>query len=289
MPKQLVTQSKTIKMHETINLNNFRIPDKIDFFSPVSNAEFSYGEKDKLPELVKYDTLDKWITRLEKGKFYSIDDPYIGGIKNIDDGYTDIRQCMGWKLVRIESELINSKIACPVVAKRKDGTVTFLDGRTTACLLNEFNNKDLRVWCIDTLGDEEDLPKKVIAEDDNMQPVFDYGNIKPEHQALVRDIIKRIENDDHNIDLKNELSVLFKLEDENEFDLDTSIFIKYANKINLHVTKQGHVTVKDGDKKPVNYPIVSVCDDIRRLDELVETIMKDVMLKAREIQNNGTK
>ena len=289
MPKKLVTQSKTIKIHETINLNNFRIPDKIDFFNPLDNAEFSYGEKDKLPELVKYDTLDKWKTRLEKGKFYSINDPYIGGIKNIDDGYTDIRQCMGWKLVRIESELINSKIACPVVAKRKDGTVTFIDGRTTACLLNEFDNKDLRVWCIDTLDDEEDLPTKVIAEDDNMQPVFDYGNIKPEHQALVRDIIKRIENDDHNIDLKNELSVLFKLEDENEFDLDTSIFIKYANKINLHVTKQGHITVKDGDKKPINYPIVSVCDDIRRLDELVETIMKDVMLKAREIQNNGTK
>ena len=289
MPKKLVTQSKTIKMHETINLNNFKIPDKIDFFNPVSNAEFSYGEKNKLPELTKYDTLDKWITRLEKGKFYSIDDPYIGGIKNIDDGYTDIRQCMGWKLVRIESELINSKIACPVVAKRKDGTVTFLDGRTTACLLNEFNIKDLRVWCIDIINDEEDLSVKTKNSLEGMIPVFDYGNIKPEHQALVRDILKRIDNNNQPEDIKNDLSVLFKLQGENEFDLEKSIFIKYAKKVNLGPAKQGHITVKEGKDVPINYPIISICDDIRKLDNLVEEIMKDVMLQVREKQDDGSK
>ena len=140
-----------------------------------------------------------------------------------------------------------------------------------------------------TEEDEEDVVLKAPDRIEDMIPVFDYGNIKPEHQALVRDILQRIDNNKQPEDIKNDLSVLFKLQGENEFDLEKSTFIKYAKRVNLGPAKQGHITVKEGKDVPINYPIISVCDDIRKLDKLVEEIMKDVMLKAREIQNNGSK
>jgi len=282
------TNEQTIILNDTINVNKFKVPKSVTYFDIEGSINHSWPEKDKLPELVKYNTKELWLDRLKKGKLVSINDPIIGGIENIADGYTDIRQCLGWKLVRIESALINGKIFPPVVAKRKN-EVLFIDGRTTACLLHEFKTKNQMVWVINTEKDEEDVVVKAAAEIDDMIPVFDYGNIKPEHQALVRDILQRIDNNKQPEDIKNDLSVLFKLQGENEFDLKKSIFMKYAEKVNLGPAKQGHITVKDGDKKPINYPIMSVCDDIRKLDKLVEEVMKDVMLKAREIQNNGSK
>jgi len=282
------TKEQTIIFNDTININKFKVPKTLKYFDIEGSVNHSWPEKDKLPELTKYNTKELWLDRLKKGKLVSINDPIIGGIDNIADGYTDIRQCLGWKLVRIESALVNGIIFPPVVAKRKN-EVLFIDGRTTACLLHEFKTENQMVWVIDTKEDEEDVVLKAPDRIEDMIPVFDYGNIKPEHQALVRDILQRIDNNKQPEDIKNDLSVLFKLQGENEFDLEKSIFIKYAKRVNLVPTKQGHITVKDGDKKPINYPIMSICDDIRKLDELVEEIMKDVMLKAREIQNNGSK
>ena len=289
MPYKIPTTDKSIAMHETINIRNFRVPKKIEYFDIKGFTNNSYGEKDKLPELTKHDTQEKWRERIMQGKLISIDDPIIGGIKNISDGYTDIRQCLGWKLVRIENELIKGKICPPIVAKRRSGDVFFIDGRTTACLLHEFKVKNQMVWVIDTREDEEDLVLKAPDKIDDMIPVFDYGNIRPDHQALVRDILKRIDNNKEPEDIKNDLSVLFKLQGENEFDLEKSIFIKYAKKVNLGPAKQGHITVKEGSNIPINYPVISVCDDIRKLDKLIEDIMKDIMVQMRETQNNGSK
>lgn len=282
------TREQTIALNEAINVNKFKVPKNVKYFDIDGSANHSWSEKDKLPELTKYNTIKLWSDRLKKGKLVSINDPIIGGIHNIADGYTDIRQCLGWKLVRIESLLVSGKIFPPVVAKRRD-EVLFIDGRTTACLLHEFNTENQMVWVIDTTEDEEDLKLKTIDEIDDMIPVFDYGNITPEHQSLVRDILQRIDNNKQPEDIKNDLSVIFKLQGENEYDLEKSIFLKYAKKVNLNANKQGHITVKEGSDVPINYPIMSVSDDIRKLDKLVEEIMKDLMVQVRETQNNGSK
>lgn len=283
-------KEQTIALNEAINVNKFKINKNVKYLDIETSVDFSWPEKDKLPELIKYNTKEMWSERLKKGKLVSINDPIVGGIDNIADGYTDIRQCLGWKLVRIEALLVgqHGKLVPPVVAKRRN-EVIFIDGRTTACLLHEFNTENQMVWVIDTTQDEEDFIVKAPDRIEGMIPVFDYGNIKPEHQALVRDILKRIDNNKQPEDIKNDLSVLFKLQGENEFDLEKSIFMKYANRMNLGPAKQGHITVKEGKDVPINYPIISICEDIRKLDNLVEEIMKDVMLQVREKQDDGSK
>lgn len=176
---------QTIILNDTININKFRVPKNVTYFDIQGSVDYSWSEKDILPELVKYNTKELWLDRLRKGKLVSINDPIIGGIENIADGYTDIRQCLGWKLVRIENALINGKIFPPVVAKRKN-EVLFIDGRTTACLLHEFKTKNQMVWVIDVKEDEEDVVLKAPDRIEDMIPVFDYGNIKPEHQFFVK-------------------------------------------------------------------------------------------------------
>lgn len=273
--------------HSTINLTKFKIPKEIEFTDPIHYAKNSFDEKDKFPELHDYDTLEKWQDKLKTGKLVSIDSEEIGGIEKIVDSYYDIRQCLGWKLVRIETQLISKSICAPVVAKRKDGMVMFVDGRTTACFLNEFKRKDLMVWLIDLKKDAQDFIEQKLDESPEMQPVFDYGNIKPEHQALIRDVLKLAPKDSHQF--KDKLSVLFKLEKEDNYDLDSSPFMEYAKEAGLIPMQQGHITEKKDGNKPMNYPIVSVCDDIRKFEKFIEIIMQKVMVKVREAGLNEPK
>ena len=273
--------------HSTINLSKFKIPEKIDFLDPTGFVKNSFQEIGKFPELQRIDTLEKWEDKLKTGKLVSIDSDEIGGIENISDSYDDIRQCLGWKLVRIESQLISKTICPPIFAKRKDKSVMFIDGRTTACFLHEFRRKDLMVWLIDLTKDAQDIIEQKLDESPDIKPVFDYGNIKPEHQALIRDVLKLAPKDSH--DFKDKLSVLFKLEPEDEYDLDNSPFMEYAKEAELIPMKQGHITEKKDGNKPMNYPIVSICDDIRKFEKFIEIIMQKVMVKVREAGLNEPK
>ena len=278
----------TIGVNSVISLSKFKVPEKIEFISPlkVSSVSQSFGEINKFPELANYNTEEKWQDKLKTGKLISINDKEIGGLHNVADGYTDIRQCVGWKLVRIENQLISKSIHTPILAKTKTGEIFFVDGRTTACLLNEFK-RDIMVWLLDLTKDGQDFIEQKLDESPDMQPVFDYGNIKPEHQALIRDVLKIAPKDSH--DFKSKLSVLFKLENEDNYDLDDSIFIQYAKEAGLVTSKQGHITEKKGSNKPMNWPIISICDDVRKFDKLVEIIMQKVMLKVREAGLNEPK
>ena len=83
--------------------------------------------------------------------------------------------------------------------------------------------------------------------------------------------------------------MLFKLENEDNYDLDDSIFIQYAKEAGLVTSKQGHITEKKGSNKPMNWPIISICDDVRKFDKLVEIIMQKVMVKVREAGLNEPK
>jgi len=283
-------RNKKIAILDTVNITNFNIPSKIKYANVSDYAHESMGETNAFPELAKYSKdEEKWKERLKKGKLISINDPIIGGIENIMDGWTDIRECIGWKLVRIENNLLNKEICHPIVVKRKDEQCYFLDGRTRACVFHVFNVENQEVYLLDLTEDEEDFIENAKKSQNNMKTAFDYQNIKEEHQALVRDIIDRLDNGEQNSKLKTELSLLFKLEDEDEYNFDKSIFINYAKRVGLSTSKQGHITVKEGEGKPVNYPVVSVCDDIRKLNDLIEEVMKDVMIQVRETQNNGSK
>jgi len=273
--------------HSTINLSKFKIPEKITFEDPTGYVQNSFAEIGKFPELISYDTLEKWEDKLKTGKLISINSEEVGGIENITDSYYDIRQCLGWKLVRIEGQLISKKICPPIVAKRKDGSVMFIDGRTTACFLNEFKREDLMVWLIDLKKDAQDFIEQKLDESPDIKPVFDYGNIKPEHQALIRDVIQLAPKDSHSF--KDKLSVLFKLEQEDEYDLDGSPFMEYAKEAGLVPMKQGHITEKNDGNRPKNYPIISLCDDVRKFEKFIEIIMQKVMVKVREAGLNEPK
>lgn len=268
-------------MFETINVNNFNIPETIKYADVLQFANESFSEAHKFPELLQYDTLEKWTKRLQLGKLIDINDPSIGGIHNIEDGWTDIRECIGWKLVRIENNILNRLICPAIVVKRKNGKIYFLDGRTRSCLFHIFKVKNVKVYVLHLTDDEEDYIEKAKNEIKEMQPVFDYRTVNEDHKSLVRDIIKRIDTGTNLNTLKMDLSILFKLEKENEYDLSKSPFMEYAKKVQLFPTKQGHITVKTGDEKPTNYPVISMCDDVRKFDKIIEIIMQEMLIQLK--------
>lgn len=128
---------------------------------------------------------------------------------------------------------------------------------------------------------KKNYPKK--SDKPKIKHVFDFNNITEDHKALVREIIKLVKNKDEpdNKDLILNLTTLFKLEEEEIFNIENSSFIKFAKKINLPAALQGYVTHKENGKKPIMYPVISFCDDIRKFDKLIEVIMQELMLEIR--------
>jgi hypothetical protein len=279
--KLAIKRNKKLALLDTVNVKNFNIPNEIQYESVLNYAHESIGECAAFPELSKF-KIDKdeeiWKKRLKKGKLISINDPEIGGITNIMDSWTDIRECIGWKLVRIENNILNKTICPSIVVKKKNGKFYFLDGRTRACLFHVFKLKNQMIWLLDLKEDEEDYILKLKHTDDKVKYVFDYGNIKEEHQAIARDIVEKMNKGLHGENLKKELIYLFKLEKEEEYDIENNVFSNYAKKAQLNVNKQGYISTKSDDGKIKNYPVIAVCDDIRKFDKMIELIYKDFMI-----------
>jgi|694.fasta_scaffold131948_2 hypothetical protein len=108
---------------------------------------------------------------------------------------------------------------------------------------------------------------------------FDYGNIKDDHKALVKDIILRLEKNNQT-DLIQDLKVLFKIEESEKYNIEESVFYQYCKKVNVPINRQGTITeLKNG--KNIEYPIISVCDDVRKLNSICEKIIEIALLNKK--------
>jgi hypothetical protein len=106
-----------------------------------------------------------------------------------------------------------------------------------------------------------------------MIPVFDYGSITTEHKKVAEEIIKILEQ--FNQPMLGELiRQKFEIAPINSYNLNDSVFLKYCEKANIKTTVQGFL-VEGEDLTAVKYPIVSLSDDIRNLNEFINIIQNE--------------
>ena len=70
----------------------------------------------------------------------------------------------------------------------------------------------------------------------------------------------------------------FKIKQPKTYDLTKSPFCNYVNSKGIDVTVQGHTTISPATKEEIRYPIVVICEDIRKL----ENLMVDMNLNANK-------
>ena len=99
-----------------------------------------------------------------------------------------------------------------------------------------------------------------------MEQLFNYRNIKQEHKEAAEEISNILSETGH-----PELAVLIKQRfdviEKNYFSLENSIAFQKCCQHNINCAVQGHV-LENG----VHYPVVTICEDIRKLDQFIQNI-----------------
>jgi len=102
---------------------------------------------------------------------------------------------------------------------------------------------------------------------ENMKSVFDYGSLKQEHKDTAEEIAKILSDAGQDM-LSTLIKEKFQLVEKPTYDWENSPFVLAAVEAGLYCNCQG--TVVDNG---VNYQIVSITDDIRRLEKIIPAII----------------
>lgn len=105
--------------------------------------------------------------------------------------------------------------------------------------------------------------------------LFDYGTITDEHKEAVQEVInlaKSLGNEEFAEFIKHR----FKIVEPLRIPYDISSFYKECQKVGIKVHLMGYVQDNGGsDPTSPYYPILSITEDIRKLDEFVKSIKDD--------------
>ena len=156
----------------------------------------------------------------------------------------------------------------PLVRKYENEYLS-IDGRTTAITLKELYG-DFPVWLIDESEKSSDWNRKVNFREDVIRK-YDYGQITKDDQVLVNEIVNILEEKGEK-DLSNLLKQQFQLIEHEKFDLSKSVFFQLCNRYGLKLHQQGEIIHTENGKTTL-YPMMDVCDDIRKFDEMIKNLM----------------
>jgi len=101
-------------------------------------------------------------------------------------------------------------------------------------------------------------------------PVFDYGALTEEHKAAAQEIAEYLQTQGLT-DVANALRLRFKLKEIPKVSIDDSPFVAACKAAGLYCAIQGYI--QEGlEPNIVQYPLVALCDDIRKFELLVPVI-----------------
>jgi hypothetical protein len=252
-----------------LNLKKLFIPKKYKFIQPRFESAY---EKSKGYDVFSNISKNKFLERCKLGKKSSIKKI---GLKNIKNVYTSVNHCVPWKLVKFKEELkftkTLKKIEMPILLKIDEKEYYVIDGNNLIGLFTHYK-KDVNVWLIDESLNTQDFKNRIKKSAEEFYPVYDYGNITKDDKALVKEIIKILEKENQ-YGLSEQLKLTFGLNNIAKYNIEESVFYNLCKENNITVSKQGDIKVSENGNH-IEYPIVSICEDIRKVDKFIENIFK---------------
>ena len=259
-------------------VQEFKWPHKMEFYEPnITDAWEKVSQFYGPTEMSR----KRFVSKANNGVPVKIND--IGGIEIIKDRFVNLKSCIEFLLLKEYNDFRTGMIPYPTLLKRNDG-IYCLEGKERISFFQEFEKLDeLYVWLIDdsSTSEQGDITKKVA--DGTLLPIYNYGNVTEDDKTLVREVINMLDQDKQ-YSTSQLLKERFKMNDIIQYDRNESVFLNYANDMNLPIHIQGHSTQTKGDKT-YHYPIFSLCDDIRVLNKFVENIIKDTSKKIMEAKS----
>ena len=253
-----------------IKYDNIELPENIIFDGPeVSEA---YDNARSFPPFERM-SQGKWYYRSRKGKPIKISE--IGGVKIFEGAAVTLQEIHPHKFIKVLNQFLLGRAPMPVVYKDENETYYNLspNGLDMMTVLYNFKkDNDLMVWLVD-----ESVGSKDFEDDDEMlgkevyTPNYDYGNITDDDRILIREICEQLEKNGNESDSQF-LKQQFQLKQAWQYDLANSPFVKICRDNDIKVSKQGYMTNHENNETR-EYPIISICEDIRKLEKLFTDIL----------------
>lgn len=110
--------------------------------------------------------------------------------------------------------------------------------------------------------------------------LYDYGNIKPEHKKLTSEILKLIEdgqNKNHNwTKIKQTIKTKFEIEEIPMMKIEDSLWFNFCKDEKLGQSLQGYKTSKDENNEDIRVPIIGFTADLEDLNNFIKRIITKV-------------
>tara|TARA_B100000003_G_scaffold194822_1_gene196388 strand:+ start:196 stop:585 length:390 start_codon:yes stop_codon:yes gene_type:complete len=112
---------------------------------------------------------------------------------------------------------------------------------------------------------------------------LDFGDLNKDHESAVKEVCEILKKQGVDKNIIEDLKLKFKIKEHPKYDLNTSPFFQYCKKNNIDMMEQGFVTVKENGEIKL-YPVGVVCEDIRILNKLFESIFEAGVKAANQIK-----
>lgn len=112
---------------------------------------------------------------------------------------------------------------------------------------------------------------------------FNFGEVNSDHTKAVKEVCDILKSQNVDESIIKDLQFKFKIKELPKYNLVESPFVKYCMDEGVAVMEQGNVTVKENGETKL-YPVVVVCEDIRKLNKIFDNIFKSGILAAEQIK-----
>ena len=262
-----------------IKYDEVTIPKGIAFDKPLWAEAY---ENAKTFEPFRQMSEKKWEYRAFKGEPKKL--AKLGGAKLFEGVDVPLQEIHPHKFIKLINQLSMGRAPMPVIFKDKDNEFWILspDGLDMITIMYHFKqDEEIDVWLVDESinsidfeDDDEILGKEVYV------PNYDYGNITDDDRILIREICEQLEQNGNKSDSEY-LKQQFQLKQAWQYDLKNSPFVKFCQNNDIRISKQGYMTTFQNNETR-EYPIISICEDIRKFEKLVSDI---VNLKVTDIKS----
>ena len=102
--------------------------------------------------------------------------------------------------------------------------------------------------------------------------LFDYGSINDDHKSAASEIASIVEQSGNEM-LAELIKVKFQIKEIPKYDLKQSKMVQACAEAGIYCAVQG--LIQEGvDSEAIQYPMVTICEDVRKLETLYDLIKK---------------
>tara|TARA_X000001036_G_C20247577_1_gene630756 strand:- start:115 stop:504 length:390 start_codon:yes stop_codon:yes gene_type:complete len=112
---------------------------------------------------------------------------------------------------------------------------------------------------------------------------FNFNELNKDHTSAVKEVCEILKTQDIDENIIEDLKLKFKIKEHPKYNINESPMFQFCKKLNIDMMEQGFVTVKENGETKL-YPVGVVCEDIRILNKLFESIFEAGVNSANQIK-----